>query len=201
SVSHLFFDKLPIDAATGKATVDLIIPTIIKTALPELAVVLIILLILSASISTLSSLVLISSSALTIDLLKGYVRPDMNKKQELLTMRILCFVFIILSVSLAMMKPAIILTLMAISWGTVAGVFLGPYIWGLFWKKTTKLGAWSGAVGGLLFSLIYAWMHNFDSGFVPIGGVLAMFLSLALVPLVSLVSKKFPAEHVKKIFE
>jgi len=200
SIGHLYFDTLPVDPATGQATVDLIIPTIVQTALPEAAAVLIILLILSASMSTLSSLVLISSSALTIDLLKGYVKPNMDKNEELLIMRGLCFLFILASVLLAMLKPAIILTLMALSWGTVAGVFLGPYIWGIFWKRTTKMGAWSGAAAGLLFSLFYAWSHNFDSGAVPVGGVLAMLISLTVVPLVSFITKQYPAEHVQKIF-
>lgn len=200
SIAHLYFEKLPVDPATGQATVDLIIPGIIQTALPEAAAVLIILLILSASMSTLSSLVLISSSALTIDLLKGYVKPGMDKKEELLIMRGLCFLFILASVLLAMLKPAIILTLMAISWGTVAGVFLGPYIWGIFWKRTTRAGAWSGALAGLVFSLYYAWSHNFDAGAVPVGGVLAMLISLAIVPLVSFVTKQFSPAHIQKIF-
>ena len=66
-----------------------------------------------------------------------------------------------LSAVLALLKPAIILTLMALSWGTVAGVFLGPYLWGLFWKGTTKMGAWSGALVGLIFSLGFSWFHHF----------------------------------------
>lgn len=200
SISHLYFAQLPVDAATGKETVDLLIPLIIRTALPEAAAVLILLLILSASMSTLSSLVLISSSALTIDLLKGYIKPDMGKQEELFTMRTLCFLFITLSVLLAYMKPAIILTLMAVSWGTVAGTFLGPYLWGLFWARTTKYGAWCGAVGGLVTSVLYAWARNFDSGAVAMGGCLAMLASVVIVPVVSLVTEQFSAEHLRKVF-
>ena len=151
------------DPATGKATVDLLIPGIIQTALPEIAAVTILLLVLSASMSTLSSLVLISSSALTIDLLKGYIKPDMGKEEELITMRTLCLIFLILSVILALFKPAIILSLMALSWGTVAGTFIGPFLWGLFWPRTTRAGAWSGALGGLVIGLGYALSHNFDT--------------------------------------
>lgn len=200
SVAHLYFDSLPVDPATGKGTVDLIVPQIIKTALPEAAAVLILLLILSASISTLSSLVLISSSTLTIDLLKGYLKPDMGKQEELVTMRTLCLIFIILSVIIALLKPAIILTLMALSWGTVSGVFLGPYLWGLFWPRTTKMGAWSGAVAGLVSSLTYAWANNFDGSLVPVGGTLAMLISLVTVPAVSLVTEQFSAEHLRRVF-
>lgn len=200
SLSHLFFSELPVDAATGKATVDLLIPQIIQTALPEAAALLILLLVLSASMSTLSSLVLVSSSSLTIDLLKGYIKPDMDKRAELFTIRIFCLIFIILSVLLALTKPAIILTLMGLSWGTVAGVFLGPFLWGLFWPKTTRIGAWAGALGGLFTSLFYAFAHNFSASYVPIGGSLAMFASLSIVPVVSLLTEQFSEEHVKKIY-
>lgn len=197
SVVHLYFSEVPVDPATGKATVDLLIPGIIQTALPEIAAVTILLLVLSASMSTLSSLVLISSSALTIDLLKGYIKPDMGKEEELITMRTLCLIFLILSVILALFKPAIILSLMALSWGTVAGTFIGPFLWGLFWPRTTRAGAWSGALGGLVIGLGYALSHNFDTA---MGGTLAMLASLAIVPVVSLFSEQFSAEHLRKIF-
>jgi len=200
SVVHLYFSELPVDPATGQATVDLLVPGIIKTALPEMAAVLILLLILSASMSTLSSLVLVSSSTLTIDLLKGHLRPDMKEKEKLITMRSLCLLFVILSVVLALAKPAIILSLMALSWGTVAGVFLGPYLWGLFWPRTTKIGAWSGAVAGLLISLLYAWVNNFDGSATSVGGLLAMLSSLAVVPAVSLFTEQFSFEHIQKVY-
>lgn len=200
AISHLYFNQLPIDPATGKATVDLLVPKILQFALPEMAAILILLLVLSASMSTLSSLVLVSSSSITIDLLKGYVRPHMGKKEELGIMRTFCLIFIALSAILALFKPAIILTLMALSWGTVAGVFLGPYLWGLFWPGTTKMGAWAGALGGLVTGLGYSWHHNFDAGFVPIGGALAMLISLAVVPTVSLFTESFSKEHLQKVF-
>lgn len=200
SVSRLYFRELPIDPATGQGTVDMLVPKMMETALPEIVAVLILLLILSASISTLSSLVLISSSSVTIDLLKGYIKPDMGKGQELSTIRSICLVFIFLSVLLALAKPAVILTLMALSWGTVAGVFLGPYLWGLFGPRTTKTGAWCGAVGGLITSMVFAWLNNFDSSFVPMGGTLAMLVSLGIVPIVSSFTKGFSREHLQKIF-
>lgn len=200
AVSHLFFSELPVEAATGKATVDLLIPGIIKTALPELAAVLILLLILSASMSTLSSLVLVSSSTLSVDLLKGYIKPGMKLKDELLITRVLCLVFVMLSVVLALVKPTIILSLMALSWGTIAGVFLGPYLWGLFWPKTTKAGAWSGVLIGLLISVLYAWLNNFDGNSTTIGGALAMLSSLAVVPVVSLFTTQYSTEHLEKVF-
>ena len=200
ALSHLYFNQLPVDPATGKATVDLLVPKILQIALPEMAAILILLLVLSASMSTLSSLVLVSSSSITIDLLKGYVSPQMGKKEELGIMRSFCLIFIALSAILALFKPAIILTLMALSWGPVAGVFLGPYLWGLFWPGTTKMGAWAGALSGLLTGLGFSWYHSFDASFVPIGGALAMLISLAVVPVVSLFTESFSKEHLQKVF-
>jgi len=200
AMSHLYFTELPVDPATGKATVDLLVPQILEIALPEFAAVFILLLVLAASMSTLASLVLVSSSSITIDLVKGYFKPQMKKNNELLLMRGCCLLFIVLSAVLALLKPAIILTLMALSWGTVAGVFLGPYLWGLFWPGTTRMGAWSGALVGLVFSLGFSWYHHFDAAFVPIGGALAMLLSLAVVPAVSLVTEGFSQEHLHKVF-
>jgi len=197
AVVHLYYDQLPVDPATGQGTVDLLIPGVIQTALPEIAAVMILLLVLSASMSTLSSLVLISSSTLTIDLLKGYIKPDMGKQEELVTIRTLCLIFIILSVIIAQLKPAVILTLMALSWGTVAGVFLGPYLWGLFWPRTTKAGAWCGALGGLITGLGYSLTHNMDTA---MGGALAMLCSVLIVPAVSVFTEQFSTEHLRKVF-
>lgn len=93
--------------------------------MPEWGTTLLLLLVLSASMSTLASLVLVSSSAVSMDLLQN-VFPKLTEKQKVAHMRILCALFIALSVVLAMSKPAIILSLMAGSWGTVAGAFLAP---------------------------------------------------------------------------
>ena len=82
-----------------------------------------------------------------MDLIKPKLAPKINKNNEILLLRSLCLIFIFLSLLIALKKPSVILNLMALSWGTVAGVFLGPYLWGLFWPKTTRLGAWAGCIG------------------------------------------------------
>lgn len=200
SVVRLFFKELPVDPATGKATVDLLMPKLIATAVPEFLGMLILLLILSASISTLSSLVLVSSSTLVMDLVKPKLAPKISKANEILLLRSLCLAFIFLSLLIALKKPAVILNLMALSWGTVAGVFLGPFLWGLFWTKTTRLGAWAGALGGLATSLGVALFSGFNAALVPIGGAAAMLVSLIVVPAVSLVTQGFTEKHLDVVF-
>src|SRR5574344_780135 len=91
SLSHIFFDngtvpKMP----DGKGiNYDMIMPVLLSTYLPEILLAVIMLLILSASMSTLSSIILVSSSAVTIDLYKGYLNPSVSEKQSVLMMRIL----------------------------------------------------------------------------------------------------------------
>lgn len=198
AVVHLYFKELPIDPTTGKATADLLMPQLIATAVPEFLGILIVLLILSASISTLSSLVLVSSSSLTMDLLKPRL-PNMKKKQEITLLRMFCVLFIGLSFIIAYMKPALILNLMALSWGTVAGVFLGPFLWGLFWQGTTQKGAWAGAIGGLTVSLGVALISGFNAAYVPIGGAAAMLVSLIMVPVVSLITEGLSQQHLETV--
>ncbi|MFZ5632352.1 MAG: sodium:solute symporter family protein [Bacillota bacterium] len=199
SQARLFFDKLPLDPATGKATPDMLMPILINSTLPETAAAVILLLVLSASMSTLASLVLVSSSAITIDLIKT-VRPDMGDRRGTLLMRLFCLIFIFLSLLIALLKPGIILSLMAMSWGTVAGVFLAPYLYGLFWKGTTPASAWAGGLTGLTVSVVLSLYYKLDPGVIPLVGSLAMLIPLAVVPAVSLFTRPLPEAHIEKVF-
>ncbi len=199
ALTHLFFDKLPVDPASGKPTPDMLMPILIHNTLPELGATLILLLVLSASMSTLSSLVLVSSSAISIDLVQS-LRPHWAKEYGVLIMRLLCFIFIALSLIIALVKPGIILSLMAMSWGTVAGAFLAPYLYGLFWRGTTPAGAWAGTLTGLGCSVILSLYFRLDPGVIPLVGSLAMLIPLVVVPVVSLVTPPLPAQAVEKAF-
>lgn len=199
AMTRLFFGALPADPATGAPTPDMLMPMLIRDLLPEAAAALILLLVLSASMSTLASLVLVSSSAIGIDLFKT-VSPVKAERYGVPVMRFMCLLFVALSLLLALAKPAVILSLMAMSWGTVAGVFLAPYLYGLFWRRTTAGGAWAGAITGLTVSLAAASYYGLDAGVVPIIGSAAMLAPLLVVPAVSLVTAPLPAEHVNALF-
>ena len=191
SLSHLFFNNL--DQVGGN--IDKLMPTIMNSTLPGAVSVLILLLVLSASMSTLASIVLVSSSSIAVDLLQT-VKPDNKDKNTILIMRLLCLVFIAFSLYLAI-KPNVILNLMAISWGTVAGAFIGPYLFGLFYKKATKAGAWAGILVGAGFSIIFSFVFPAS---IPTVGSIAMVLSLITVPVVSAFTAKLPEEHLEMIF-
>lgn len=191
SLSRLFFSNL--DQFDGN--VDRIMPAIISATVPEGMAVLILLLVLAASMSTLASLVLVSSSSIAVDLLQS-VKPHIDQRVSVLVMRVLCLLFIAFSLYLAL-TPNVILNLMAFSWGTVAGAFIGPYLFGLFYKKTTTTGAWAGLLTGSGFCIIFSILFPDN---IPLVGSLAMILSISAVPIVSAFTKPMPEEHVAYVF-
>lgn len=180
---------------------DAVMPMMLSSALPAVMMGILLVLILSASMSTLSSVVMTSSSSLTIDLVKGHFAPNMSEKDTLGLMRILCVVFVALSFAIAAFKPKEIITLMSFSWGTVAGTFIGPYVWGLYSKKITRLGAWSGMLLGFLTSIVPAVVSGFNAQYAPAFGMFAMVVSLVITPLVSLYTPKYTSEFIKEIFD
>ena len=196
---RLFLDNTMPLGANGKANADMIIPQMLEKALPEALIGIIMLLILSASMSTLSSLVLVSSSAISMDLVKGSLFPKMEKNSVMLLMRIICAVFVVCSFLVAV-TPNSILALMSFSWGTVAGAFLAPFLYGLYWKGTTRAGAWSGFITGFVISVGGAIIYKMNASFAPNIGAVAMMASLIVVPLVSLISTKLPQKHIDKVF-
>ena len=129
---------------------DAIMPAVLNEALPPVLLGLILVLLLAASMSTLSSLVLVSSSAISMDLIKGSVRPGMSDKTMMVWMRALCALFVIISLVIALLQPAAIVTLMSYSWGALSGCFLAPFLLGIRWKGMTKAGAWAGIITGLV---------------------------------------------------
>ncbi len=165
----------------------------------------ILLLLLSASMSTLASVVLTSASAISVDLVP-VVNKNYRKEKQMGLTRILCFIFVGLSYIFATMNIAIIVSIMSFSWGVVSGCFIGPYLWGIYSKKTTKIGAWAGMIGGFLTiaipTIIMSATIGFKaaSGYSPQMGVAAMAVSIIIVPVVSSFTKKFDEKHLEKVF-
>lgn len=183
--------------ADGKLVYDAIIPQMLST-LPDLLVGVVIVLVLSASMSTLSSLVLTSSSTLTLDFLKDNLIKNMSDKKQLLWMRILLVFFVGISVVIALDPPLFIAQLMGISWGALAGAFLAPFLYGLYFKKITKAAVWASFASGIGITVSNMFLHYIES---PINaGAIAMVAGLIIVPLVSLVTPKMDDAKVEKLF-
>jgi len=189
---RLFSDKIDI-TANG---FDSVVPTMLS-GLPDVLIAVVIVLVLSASMSTLSSLVLTSSSTLTLDLLKGHVIKDMKEKQQLFIMRALIVVFIAISAVLAIIQHkssvTFIAQLMGVSWGAMAGAFLAPFLYGLYWKKATKAACWT----SFIFSSVVMVANIFVKASFPTllqspinAGAFCMIAGLVIVPVVSLLTPK-----------
>ena len=185
---------------------DSIIPAMLAELSPLLISVVVIL-VLSASMSTLSSLVLASSSTLTLDFIKGTVSKKMSVRKQLLTMRILIAVFIAISVVIAIVQynsnVTFIAQLMGISWGTLAGAFLAPFLFGLYWKRATAASVWV----SMIFSSVVMVSNIFWGKYFPElirspinAGAFCMLAGLVIVPVVSLMTKPPKKEHVEKVF-
>ena len=142
--------------ANGKLAFDSIVPSMLIT-LPDVIIALVVLLVLSASMSTLASLVLTSSSTMTLDLIyrdkkslpgevqEGSIDDEVSEKIErrkVVIMRVLIVFFIVISLMIALNPPTFIAQLMGISWGALAGAFLAPFMLGLYWRGVTSASVW-----------------------------------------------------------
>jgi SSS family solute:Na+ symporter len=197
ALTHLFYDQ-PI-LVGGKPDFDRLIPDMMVRQLPAGLMALILLLVLSASMSTLASLVLVSSSAIAIDLYQGHINPAVDRRKTLLLMRVLSGLFIIVSFLIARFELAFIITLMSLSWGVVAGAFMAPYFYGLYWKRTTRAGVWAGMLTGATLAIIL--FFALGPARSPIASSLAMLVPFAVVPLVSLATRPPSAERLGKAFD
>lgn len=191
--------------------VDSVIPAVLMEVLGggTLGIILlavIMILLLSASMSTLEAVVLTSASAVAVDLIPAVRQKETKTESQMLLTRILCLVFVACSFIFATQNIPIIVSLMSFSWGIVSGCFIGPYIWGLFSKKITKVGAYAGILSGLLVVGIATLVITLNADFAtaakmsPEMGVSAMAISMIVVPLVSLVTKNKDTQRVEEIF-
>ncbi|TVQ17262.1 MAG: sodium:solute symporter [Bacteroidetes bacterium] len=170
----------------GAPIFDIIMPELLVSVVPASLNVIILLLILSASMSTLAALVLVSSSTMVKDFYQGFINKDVSDKKLTLLMRIMSASFIILSILLAYSEIDHIVAILGISWGALGSFFLGPFIWGLLNKKVTRAGALASGICGLSVCLILYFI-GLPS---PQAGTIGMLISLSVNPLVSFISPK-----------
>ncbi len=142
-------------------------------------------LVLSASMSTLSSLAITGSSTMSVDLFKGYIKKDASDNTVKILMRVLCFVFVIISAVLAIFEVDIIVNLMSLSWGTLSGCFIGPYVYGLYLKKSNRYGAYASIASGLIIVIVMVSVLGMN--YAAVAGVLAMISSMIVTPIASLI--------------
>ena len=199
---------------------DNIIPYMMKLVIPTGLIGVIAVLILSASMSTLSSVSLASASVVAVDIYKGKINPNASDKQVNWTMKILCLIFVAISVVLAVLNEkfhvSAIAYLMGLSWGVLAGCFMGPFVLGLLWKRVSKPAVWSSIIGSLVLTVALIFVFGYDvNGWVcsfgtalksgincsPMIGVICMAYSLLVTTIVSLCTKAPDAACLAAAFE
>ncbi|MBQ1390490.1 MAG: hypothetical protein IIY82_01960 [Firmicutes bacterium] len=201
----------------GKVNFDGIVPTMISD-LPDLIIAIVIVLVLSASMSTLSSLVLTSSSTLTLDVIVPSLTKRGEKsdeKKQVLIMRGFILFFIVISAVIAIVKDAygftFIAQMMGISWGALAGAFLAPFLYGLYWKRASKIGVLASFITGVSIEIVQLVIsltgRNFASPVLSYlftssvrSGAVAMLVGFLVVPVVSLITKAPDRNRVEEIF-
>ena len=199
---------------------DDIVPKMMSIVIPTGLTGLIAVLILSASMSTLSSVSLASASVIAVDIYKGSVKKDASDKKVNWVMKSLCLMFVAISVILAILnekyKISAIAYLMGLSWGTLAGCFMGPYVLGILWKKVTRPAVWTSIVGSLILTVALIFVFGYDSngwncsfglavksgiGCSPMIGVICMAYSLIATAIVSLCTKAPDKATIDAAFE
>ncbi len=202
----------------GAVMFDKVIPTMLSQLAP-VVIALIIVLVLAASMSTLSSLVLTSSSTLTLDVVKPAVskKTHISDKKSVLIMRVFIVFFIAVSAVIAMLKDSVwkdsvfIAQMMGVSWGALAGAFLAPFLYGLYWKKATKAAVAASFVFGtgleiiqLIISVGNIQLNNPVLCFIfknsLYSGVFAMAGGLLLMPIVSVLTQKTKPGNTEEKF-
>ncbi|MBR3532232.1 MAG: sodium:solute symporter [Bacteroidaceae bacterium] len=203
---------VPPTLPNGRLDFDSIVPSMLSS-LPDILIALVVLLVLSASMSTLASLVLTSSSTMTLDLIyrdKKSLESEVNsgeivdevsekiEKRKVVVMRVLIVFFIVISLLIALNPPTFIAQLMGISWGALAGAFLAPFMLGLYWRGVTQAGVWACFIWGVGITVVNMLMGN---PFSPINcGAIAMVGGFVVVALVSFFTPKLPQKYVDKVF-
>ena len=189
---RLFSDQIDIKANGF----DSVIPTMLS-GLPDILIAVVVILVLSASMSTLSSLVLTSSSTMTLDLLKGRFIQEMDEKKQVFVMRCLIVVFVAISVVLAIIQykssVTFIAQLMGVSWGALAGAFLAPFLYGLYWKGASRAGVWCSFIFSTVVMLANVAVRSSFPALIqsPINaGAFCMLAGLVIVPVVSVFTPK-----------
>ncbi len=162
----------------GKPIFDALMPELLTKVIPQSLSVVILLLILSASMSTLAALILISSSSVVKDIYAGFINRNCSDKKLTFLMRVLSGVFVMLSVILAFYKPSTIVSILGISWGAIGSVFIGPFIWGIFLPKLSKVPALISSIAGLSVCM-FLYFSKVPS---PSAGSIGMMVSLGVPP-------------------
>lgn len=201
SLAHLFFKSLDEIPGNGAGKTDYLIPNMLKMSdISDILIGIILVLLIAASVSTLSSITITATSTLTMDFIAPVIMKTEDKVKEAKTTKLLCVVFVVLSYMIANSNTPI-LDMMSYSWGIISGSFLAPYAISLYWKKLNTKGAWAGILSGFITALppVICKLLSIDASLPLFGKImdmgphfacLAMIISLIMCFAVTSMTKK-----------
>lgn len=167
---------------------------------------------LAAALSTAAGLLLVISTAISRDLLKNALAPNISEKSELLYARMAAIFAVIVAGYFGVNPPGFVAEVVAFAFGLAAASFFPVIILGIFSKRMNKEGAIAGMIIGLIFTLGYLIYFKFMNpelnnkehwwfGISPEGiGTLGMILNFV----VSIIISKFtppPPKHIQDLVE
>lgn len=200
SLARLFFNSLEEIPGAGSGKTDYLIPNMLKmSGISEILIGIILVLLIAASVSTLSSITITATTTLTMDFIRPKIFKNLDDVKSANVSRILCFLFVVFSYIIANSDTPI-LDMMSYSWGIISGSFLAPYAISLYWKKLNRSGAWAGILGGFFTALPPVICKLFfPEAALPVFGAVkdlgphfacaAMLISLVLCFVVSVITK------------
>ena len=200
SLARLFFNSLEEIPGAGSGKTDYLIPNMLKmSGISEILIGIILVLLIAASVSTLSSITITATTTLTMDFIRPKIFKNLDDVKSANVSRILCFLFVVFSYIIANSDTPI-LDMMSYSWGIISGSFLAPYAISLYWKKLNRSGAWAGILGGFFTALPPVICKLFfPEAALPVFGAVkdlgphfacaAMLISLVLCFVVSAITK------------
>lgn len=201
SMSRLILGNVAPTDGSGKIIYDKIIPLVLTkdSLMPTIVLAVLLVVILAASMSTLSSLVLASSTTFVMDLIKPITKDKFSEKQTVLLLRIFCLIFVAAAYILATGNSPI-LNLNALSWGVVSGSLLAPYLLGLYWKRATRTSVYISMASAVIIMIGSVAVFGLNSPYITTMSAASIVIPNLVLIITSLVTPKLENTHVSYIF-
>ncbi len=190
----------PVEHLTKSAAENIFI-TLATSSLPAILAGFVMAGILAATISSSDSYLLIAASAFAKNIFQGVVKKNATDKQVMWVSRITLLIIAIIAVIFAFDENSVIFNIVSFAWAGFGATFGPLMLFSLFWKRTTRVGAIAGMIGGA--AMVFLWKLVISK----IGGVFAIYellpafiFSSIIIVVVSLLTKK-PSKDIEEDFE
>ena len=140
---------------TYPGTPDKVVPLIVSEMFPQWFVFLFLFAVLAAAMSTASALFHTAGASLGRDVYEKGMKKGGSEKKSLQITRIATLVIVGVTLIISLNPPDVVAIMCAFFFGLMACTFLAPYTFMLYWKKTSRAGAWAGMLGGFIFTMFW----------------------------------------------